>query len=153
MTMALKSCSECKGKISDKAVLCPHCGFGLNQDLETLLHRLSAQAAREASTAANFEEKRRHRRLELRTMVQVDGEKALLFNLSRSGLLLSAPFHPKGPDVDVLLDNGEQHFALKGTIRWVSKKRSFSNLLDFGVEIFNAPSGYYEFVERMQSLP
>jgi len=150
--MALKNCSECNGKISEKALLCPHCGFGLNQDLETLLHRLAAQAAAEAATTAAFEEKRRHRRLELRTMVQVDGEKALLFNLSRSGLLLSTPFHPKGPDVNVVLDNGEQHFALKGTIRWVSKKRSFSNLVDFGVEIFDAPPEYHEFVEKMQTL-
>jgi hypothetical protein len=147
--MALKSCSECKGKISDKAIMCPHCGFGLGGDLEALLRRLGATASPGAPAAANFEEKRRHRRLELRTMVQVDGEKALLFNLSRSGLLLSAPFHPKGPDVDVTLDNGEQHFALKGTIRWVNKKRSFSNLIDFGVEIVEAPPAYYEFVDQL----
>jgi PilZ domain len=150
--MALKSCSECKGKISDKALMCPHCGFGLSPDLETILRRLTTAAAPGASAATAFEEKRRHRRLELRTMVQVDGEKALLFNLSRSGLLLSAPFHPKRPTVDVVLDNGEQHFALKGTIRWVSKRRSFSNLVDFGVEIFDVPSGYYEFVEKIQAL-
>jgi hypothetical protein len=150
--MALKSCSECKGKISEKALMCPHCGFGLSPDLEALLRRLAATASPAAATAAAFEEKRRHRRLDLRTMVQVDGEKALLFNLSRSGMLLSTPFHPKGPDVDVVLDNGEQHFALKGTIRWVSKKRSFSNLIDFGVEIFDAPAEYCEFVEKMQVL-
>ncbi|MCX6555227.1 MAG: PilZ domain-containing protein [Candidatus Aminicenantes bacterium] len=147
--MALKNCSECNGKISEKALLCPHCGFGLSQDLETLLLRLAAQAAAEAATTAAFEEKRRHRRLELRTMVQVDGEKALLFNISRSGLLLSTPCHPTGPDVDVVLDNGEQHCALKGTIRWVSRKRSFSNLVDFGVEIFEAPPAYYEFVDQL----
>ncbi len=151
--MALKSCSECKGKISEKALMCPHCGFGLNQNLEALLGRMAATSTPKESTVTAVEEKRRHRRLELRTMVQVDGEKALLFNLSRSGLLLSAPFHPKGPDVDVTLDNGEQHFILKGTIRWVSRKRSFSNLVDFGVEIFEALPAYYEFVEKMQSLP
>ena len=151
--MALKNCSECKGKVSEKALMCPHCGFGLNQDLEALLRRMAAPPLPDGPRQDPFEEKRRHRRMDLRTMVQVDGEKALLFNLSRSGLLLSTPFHPKGPDVDVLLDNGEQHFALKGTIRWVSKKRSFSNLVDFGVEIFDAPPGYCEFVEQLSANP
>jgi hypothetical protein len=147
--MALKSCSECKGKISESALMCPHCGFGLNQGLEALLRRMASPPPPPGPGMEAFEEKRRHRRIELRTMVQVDGEKALLFNLSRSGLLLSAPFHPKGPDVDVTLDNGDRHFALKGTIRWVSRKRSFSNLVDFGVEIFEASQEYYEFIEQM----
>lgn len=145
--MALTCCSECKNKISEKALWCPHCGFGLSQDLEALLRRAAAQPA------PAFEEKRRHRRLEIRTMVQVDGEKALLFNLSRSGLLLSTPFHPKGPDVNVTLDNGEQHFELQGTIRWVSPKRSFSNLIDFGVEIHDPPPDYCLFVEKLQAQP
>lgn len=26
--MAIDSCPECNGKLSDKAVTCPHCGFG-----------------------------------------------------------------------------------------------------------------------------
>ncbi len=150
--MALKNCSECNGRISEKALLCPHCGFGLNQDLETLLRQLGATAAADKTASVSIEEKRRHRRLELRTMVQVDGEKALLFNLSRSGLLLATPFHPKGPDVSVTLDNGERHLDLKGTIRWVSRKRSFSNLIDFGVEISEASPEYYKFIEALQDL-
>jgi hypothetical protein len=84
-------------------------------------------------------------------MVQVDGEMALLLNLSRAGLLLSTPFHPAERNVDVTLDNGEQHFSLKGAIRWVSHKRSFSNLIDFGVEISNAPPEYYAFIDRLES--
>lgn len=30
--MALIKCSECGNKISDKALICPHCGIELNQD-------------------------------------------------------------------------------------------------------------------------
>jgi hypothetical protein len=37
--MALIHCSECKGKVSDKALLCPHCGFGISGALENLLRQ------------------------------------------------------------------------------------------------------------------
>ena len=145
--MALKNCGECNEIITENALRCPHCGSGLSQDLETLLRQMAAKSA------SAVEEKRRHRRLEFRTMVQVDGEKALLLNLSRSGLLLSTPFYPKGPGVRVILDNGEQHFELEGTIRWVNPKRTFSNLIDFGVEIHDAAPDYCLFVEKLQRLP
>ena len=35
--MALINCKECKGKVSDKALMCPHCGFGMSPTLENLL--------------------------------------------------------------------------------------------------------------------
>ena len=38
---------------------------------------------------------------------------------------------------------------MKGTIRWVSGKHTFSNLIDFGVEIFEAPPAYYEFIDKL----
>ena len=64
---------------------------------------------------------------------------------------LSAPFTPKSASVDVTLDNGEQTFVMKGEVRWVSGKRSFSNLIDFGVEISAASPEYYDFVEMLLS--
>lgn len=33
--MALTSCPECSGKVSDKALMCPHCGFPLKQGNST----------------------------------------------------------------------------------------------------------------------
>jgi hypothetical protein len=128
--MAITTCSECKGKISDKALLCPHCGFGIERALE---------------------EKRRHRRIDHNTMVRVNGKTAMLFNISRSGLKLSSPFTPQVGNVDISLETGETVFTLQGTIRWVSGRRSFSNLVDFGVEIINPPPAYNEFVGRVES--
>jgi RNA polymerase subunit RPABC4/transcription elongation factor Spt4 len=152
MTMALTTCSECKGKVSDQAWMCPHCGFAMGQALEDFLHQQKTATARAAAASApdavpGGEEKRRHKRIDHKTMIRVNGETAMLFNISKSGMMLSAPFKPKTPSVDVTLDNGEKVFSMKGAIRWISGKRSFSNLIDFGVEISEAPPEYYDFVE------
>jgi hypothetical protein len=155
--MALKTCSECKGKMSDQAVMCPHCGFGQAQALEGLLRKATTTGNHTApvpvSGAKTFgEEKRRHRRIDHRTMVTVNGNMAILFNVSRSGLKLAAPFTPVSRDVNITLDNGEQLFELNGVVRWVSSRLSFSNLVDFGVEITDPPPEYYEFIDKLQAM-
>jgi len=82
-------------------------------------------------------------------MVKINQETAMLFNISKYGMKLASPFTPKTPSVDIILDNGEKVFAMKGMIRWVSGRHSFSNLTDFGVEISDAPPGYYEFIDKL----
>ncbi len=156
--MALKICSECKGKVSDKALLCPHCGFCAPQTLENLLRQqiTSADAHQEVftkqNTGSSWEEKRAHKRIDIKILIQVNRETAMLFNISKSGMKLAAPFIPKAPSVDITLDNGEQVFEMKGIVRWVSGKKTFSNLIDFGVEISGAPLGYYEFIDKLLAL-
>jgi hypothetical protein len=153
--MTLTTCSECKGKMSDRASMCPHCGFGLGQALEDMV-QMHVQRAVQAALplrpplAVPGEEKRRHRRIDHNTMVKVEGETAMLFNISRSGLKLSSPFAPRTGNVAISLETGDRTYALKGTVRWVSARRSFSNLVDFGVEIIEAPPEYYEFVDQLK---
>ena len=153
--MTMTTCSECKGKMSDRAPMCPHCGFGLGQALDDMvqLHvqkALPASLARRPPLPSPGEDKRRHRRIDHNTMVRVEDETAMLFNISRSGLKLSSPFVPRTGDVAISLETGDKAFALKGTVRWVSSRRSFSNLVDFGVEIIAAPPEYYEFVDLLE---
>ena len=143
--MAMTTCTECKGSISDQAWMCPHCGIHLEKTPGTLTRPWPAPPP-----AAGVE-KRRYPRIEIKTLVEVDGEKALLFNISRGGMLLSSPSFPKGRAVDVTLEAGELNFKLKGMVRWVSGKRSFSNLIDFGVEISDFPPGYGQFLEMLES--
>lgn len=142
--MAMSKCSECKGNVSDQAWMCPHCGLVRGNEVKEFLEWRKAAPS---SGAPGGEEKRRHRRVDIKTMVRVDGETAMLFNISKSGMKLSSPFTPKAGSVDITLDNGQQTFVMKGEVRWVSGKRSFSNLIDFGVEISQASPEYYEFVE------
>jgi hypothetical protein len=152
--MTLIRCSECKGKVSDKALICPHCGFGISQALENLLQQQMTRAAHQEvfnnlDIANIWEEKRAHKRIDIKIMVKINQETAMLFNISKSGMKLASPFSPKDPNVDITLDNGENVFNMKGTILWVSSKRSFSNLIDFGVEISEAPPAYYEFIDQL----
>jgi hypothetical protein len=102
-----------------------------------------------APVLSAFEEKRRHRRIEHRTTVRVNGETAMLFNISRSGLKLSSPFQPRPGLVRIVVETDRVSFALSGEVRWVSQRRSFSNLLDFGVEILAPPGDYSRFVEEL----
>lgn len=152
--MALIKCKECKEKVSDQALMCPHCGFGMSPTLETFLRQQRTRAAHQevfnkADMAQSHEEKRTHKRIDIKMMVKINQETAVLFNISKYGMKLASPFTPKIPEVDITLDNGEKVFTMKGTIRWVSSKHSFSNLIDFGVEISEAPPDYYEFIDKL----
>jgi hypothetical protein len=134
--------------------MCPHCGLGMDQTLGNLLRQQMTRAAQQEvfnkpNIAQAREEKRAHRRIDLKMMVKINQETAMLFNISKYGMELSSPFTPKTPSVDITLDNGEKVFEMKGTIRWVSSKRSFSNLIDMGVEISDAPPDYYEFIDKL----
>jgi hypothetical protein len=152
--MAIKTCSECKGKVSDKAVMCPHCGFGMSQTLETLLSQqmtktFHQEVFHKMDETQAWEERRAHKRIDIKMMVKINRETAMLFNISKYGMKLASPFTPKAPSVDIQLDAGDNVFEMKGTIRWVSARHSFSNLTDFGVEISAAPPGYYEFIDKL----
>jgi hypothetical protein len=152
--MALNQCKECKGKVSDKALMCPHCGFGMTPILENLLRQQKTGFAHQeifnkADPGRAHEEKRAHKRIDIKMMVKVNRETAMLFNISKFGMKLASPFAPKTPGIDVTLDNGEKVFEMKGAVRWVSSKHSFSNLVDFGVEILEAPREYYQFIDEL----
>jgi len=152
--MAMIKCSECSGKVSDKALMCPHCGFGMSQIIENLLRLQRTRAAHQevfnkSDMARAYEEKRAHKRIEIKMMVKINQETDMLFNISKYGMKLASPFTPKAPSVDIMLDIGDRVFEMKGTIRWVSGKHSFSNLTDFGVEILAAPQEYYEFIDKL----
>jgi hypothetical protein len=152
--MAMIRCSECKGKVSDKALICPHCGLGISGALEDLLRQQRSRENHQEvfntpDNSRSWEEKRAHKRIDIKIMVKINQETAMLFNISKSGMKLASPYFPKDPKVDIILDNGENIFNMKGTILWVSSKRSFSNLIDFGVEISAAPPGYYEFIDQL----
>lgn len=152
--MALIQCKECKGRVSDQAMMCPHCGFGMSPTLKNLLRLQRTRAAHQevfdkADIAQALEDKRSHKRIDIKMLVKINQETAMLFNISKYGMKLASPFTPKTPCVDITLDNGEKVFTMKGTIRWVSGKHTFSNLVDFGVEISEAPPDYYEFIDKL----
>jgi hypothetical protein len=156
MPMALIQCSECKGKVSDKAMMCPHCGFGLQKSLENTLPPKKPGAALQniidkADMPLAQDERRVHKRINIKMMAKINHETARICNISKGGMKLATPVAHPDPNVEIILDNGERIITIKGTIRWVSSKHSFSNIIDLGVEIYEAPPEYYEFVEKIES--
>ena len=152
--MAIIHCKECKGKVSDKALMCPHCGFGMQKNLENILLTQKSKTAHQdifdkANVPLAQDERRAHKRINIKMMAKINHEAARLFNISKGGIKLATHIAHKGPSVDITLDNGEKVFNIKAIIRWVSSKRSFSNLIDIGVEIFEAPPEYYQFIDQL----
>jgi hypothetical protein len=154
--MALIHCSECKGKVSDKALICPHCGFGLQTDpeIQSPPHKprtMHQDIIDQSSVPTAQDEKRAHKRINIKMMAKVNHETARICNISKGGMKLATPVAHADPNVEIMLDNGKKIINVKGTIRWVSSKRSFSNIIDIGVEISDAPPDYYEFVDELLS--
>jgi uncharacterized Zn finger protein (UPF0148 family) len=152
--MALIHCSECKGKVSDKALLCPHCGFGLQKNPEKKSPvQKSATAFQEivkqSSVPLAQDERRADKSINIKMMAKINQETARLCNISKGGMKLATPVAHNDPSVSITLDNGEKIINLKGIIRWVSSKRSFSNIIDIGVEISEAPPEYYSFIDQL----
>jgi uncharacterized Zn finger protein (UPF0148 family) len=152
--MTLIRCSECKGKVSDQAVMCPHCGIGLQKKSEN-----KAQAKKPGTAYQNIlakaevplaqDERRSNKRINIKMMAKINNETARLCNISKGGMKLATPVTHTDPNVEIMLDNGDKIINIKGTIRWVSSKRSFSNIIDIGVEISAAPPEYYEFIDQL----
>jgi hypothetical protein len=154
--MALIRCSECKGKLSNKAVMCPHCGFVMPKNLEdkSLLQkpRTMHQKIIDKSNIPLAEDKKRaHKRINIKMMAKINHETARLCNISKGGMKLATPISHNDPNVDIALNNGEKVINIKGIIRWVSSKRSFSNIIDIGVEIYEAPQEYYVFIDQLMA--
>jgi predicted 2-oxoglutarate/Fe(II)-dependent dioxygenase YbiX len=152
--MALILCSDCKGIVSDKAISCPHCGLGLQKNTES-----NKETERSRPVYANIldkadippaqDERRAHQRINIKMMVKINNETARLNNISKGGMKLATPIPQADPNVEIVLDNGNKVIHVKGTIRWVSNQRSFSNITDIGVEISQAPPEYYEFLDQL----
>ena len=152
--MTLIHCSECKGKVSDMAVMCPHCGFGLQKKVENKLPTKKPGTAYQqiidkADIPLAQDERRTHKRINIKMMAKINHETARICNISKSGMKLATPIPHKDPHVEIMLDNGDKIINVKGTIRWVSSKHSFSNMIDIGVEISAAPPEYYEFIDEL----
>lgn len=152
--MAIVHCSECKGKVSDKALLCPHCGFGLQKNIEDIPPSNKSGTAyqhigKKADIPLAHDEKRAHKRINIKMMAKINNETARICDISKGGMKLATPVTHADPNINVTIDNGEKIINLKGTIRWVSNKRSFSNIIDIGVEISEAPPEYYSFIDQL----
>jgi len=152
--MALMRCSECKGSVSDQAVMCPHCGFVMPKKSAAGPPVKNPGTARasvivQSSVPQSQDERRVHPRINIKMMAKINNETARLLNLSKGGMKLATPVSHQDPHVEITLDNGEKIIQVKGTIRWASSKRSFSNIIDIGVEISEAPEAYYEFINEL----
>lgn len=138
--MELIRCNECKGKVYNAALMCPYCGFGLPKNLENILLTQKPRPPQqgiydESGVPLTQDEKRACKRINIKMMAKINKETVRICNISKSGMKLVTAIPHHDPNIDITLDNGEKVFNIKGIIRWVSSKNSFSNLIDMGVKI------------------
>ena len=133
--MALMNCPDCKSLVSNKAALCPHCGVKISKLAEV--------------GTKHGDERRKNKRIKKKILLKINGELGLLTDISRRGIRLSTTTMPSDRTVHIKLKVDEDTFELNGIIRWEQKKRSFSNLIEIGVQVNEAPRGYYEFIDEL----
>ncbi len=79
----------------------------MSQTLENLLSQQmnkdlpSGSLPQAGHESQAWEERRAHKRIEIKMMVKVNQETAMLFNISKYGMKLASPFTPKAPSVDI----------------------------------------------------
>jgi|GEM_PF-3829553 len=97
-------------------------------------------------------ERRKTKRFKKRLSISIDGKTALLNNISREGLQLSMNGLPGTRIVNILFQNGDQKFAVQGTVLWV-KRSGFlyqPNLL--GVTVVTSSLEYDQLVAQYQYM-
>jgi rubredoxin len=135
-------------------MMCPHCGFEMqkNQGNKLLTKKpwtMHQEIIDKSNVPLAQDERRAYKRINIKMMAKINQETARLCNISKGGMNLATPISHNDPSVDITLDNGEKVINIKGIIRWVNSKRSFSNIIDIGVEISEAPQEYYVFIDQL----
>ncbi len=133
--MALVKCPECGSEVSEKALMCPRCGYGLEITLSPGIY--------------TEKERRKSKRIKKNIMLKINHELGLLSDISGDGIRLSTTKVPTNPNVQIKLKIDEHTFDLKGIIRWQKKKPSFSNMKEIGVSIEDAPEEYYRLLDEL----
>ena len=112
--MALNRCSECNGKVSDKAWMCPHCGFTLQKnpgDKSATGHEEIRDPSRLPLTQ---DEKRAYKRIQLRMMAKINQETARIYDISKSGMKLATPLPHPDPQHRHHADSRRKSFPNQG---------------------------------------
>ena len=94
-------------------------------------------------------EKRKIKRIRKRIMVKIDNRPAILIDISRGGIKLSSAIVPSNPEVNIEINDNNRIFKLKGTIRWITRKVTFQNLKEIGIQIKDAPEEFNRYIEEL----
>ena len=82
-------------------------------------------------------------------MVKIDNRPAILIDISRGGIKLSSAIVPSNPEVNIEINDNNRIFKLKGTIRWITRKVTFQNLKEIGIQIKDAPEEFNRYIEEL----
>jgi len=94
-------------------------------------------------------EKRSAVRKRKRFVLKMNDKPAVLLDISKTGLKLSAAFVPASRHVEISISYNGKSFHLKGNIRWVRRSLSLQSPKDLGIRIVEASEEYLKFVENI----
>ena len=98
-------------------------------------------------------EKRRTKRKKLKIATRINGYKAEIIDISKTGLRFSSANLPPTNDISIVLKIGKKTIALKGFTHWIEKKQSIEGTYyELGVSVTNAPTEYFNHLEKLFPL-
>ncbi len=97
---------------------------------------------------AEYENRRKYKRIKIKTMSKLNDANCSIVNISRDGMLLSGDMESPQPSVDIQLKINGQWIGLAGTQMWAIPHDA-SHYTRMGVFITNAPPEYKDFIDNL----
>jgi len=126
-------------KLSNKQTECPKCGHIFSPDF--------SENSGNDINLNNPAERRIHKRIKKNTFVQLNNKIALLIDISEGGMLLGLKEIPGDHEVDIKLKIQEKSFKLKGVVKWIRDRDSFSGLSSIGIMLIDPPEKYRKLIQ------
>ncbi len=126
---------------SVKQTKCPKCGHVFSSDDKN--HTEKKVEYKEKNIGLNStSERREYKRIKKQSLVRLNDKMALLIDISEGGMLLGTYELPADPEVNIEIKIRENSFKLKGIIRWIREKDSFSGLHSVGIMLKDQPEKF-----------
>ncbi len=93
-------------------------------------------------------ERRKNQRVKRRFSVTINGNAAIVNNLSKDGMQLLMTVVPPERNVNVHFQIGDQVFDLKGVVLWIKKQVSIYKQYQVGISLTNATYEYYQLIDK-----
>ncbi len=128
-------------KLSGKQTKCPKCGHLFSSDVKDNTGK--------DIDSNNTSERRAHTRISKQTFVQINNKMALLIDISEGGMLLGSNEIPEDPEVDINIKIQGKSFKLKGIVRWIRDRDSFSGLSSIGIMLIDPPDKFRKLIQSI----
>lgn len=93
-------------------------------------------------------ERRKSERIRKRYSVSLNGNQAIVDNLSNDGIRLTTSIVPTERKVNITFQVNDQSFDVSGVVLWAKKLVSVYKQYQLGISLTNATYEYYQLIDK-----